>query len=318
MIFKLNIWLRAIRFRFLAASAIAVTCGLALTIWYQPQNFSIIYAFLTYIGIFCLHSSVDLLNDYWDFKRGIDLRTKKTKFSGGTGVLPQGLLKPSHVYFAGMALLVIGLMIGGIFVYFKGFVIAIILLFAALSIVLYSSKLVNWGLGELFVGAKGALIVVGTFYVQNTSISLESVTLGIIIGLLSSLVLFINSIPDIIPDRQMGRKTLAIMMENRSNRFILAFTVGMSVGIYFLTIGFFSTLINSYISLIPCLLLIPYIGQMLFRFKNFLYDFKRLNGDYYIRIMANTVLFSRFYGISLIVGIILAFFLPDMGHSKVN
>lgn len=307
MIFKLDIWLRAIRFRFLTASAIAVTCGLSLTIWYQPQNFSLISSVLTYIGIFCLHSSVDLLNDYWDFKRGIDLRTKKTKFSGGTGVLPQGLLKPSHVYFAGISFLILGLIIGGIFVYFKGFVIAIILLFAALSIVLYSSKLVNLGLGELFVGAKGALIVVGTFYVQNTVISLESIILGSIIGLLSSLVLFINSIPDIVPDRQMGRKTLAIIFEKRSNLFILMFTIGLIVGIYLLTLGFFTTLINSFFTIIPCILLIPYIGLILYRFKNFLYKFKRLNDDYYINIMANTVLFSRFYGISLIVGIIFAF-----------
>ena len=307
MILKLNIWLRAIRFRFLAASAIAVTCGLALTIWYQPQDFSSIYAILTYIGIFCLHSSVDLLNDYWDFKRGIDLRTKKTKFSGGTGVLPEGLLKPRQVYLAGIFFLILGLIIGGIFVYFKGFIIAIILLFAALSIVLYSSKLVNWGLGELFVAAKGALIVVGTFYVQNSIITLESVVLGIIIGLLSSLVLFVNSIPDIVPDRQMGRKTLAIMINERSNRFILMFVVGINVGIYLLTIGFFSTLINSSFSIIPCILLIPYIGLMLYRFKNFLYNFNRLNDDYYIRIMANTVLFSRFYGISLIIGITFAF-----------
>ena len=198
-------------------------------------------------------------------------------------------------------------MIGGIFVYFKGFIIAIILLFAALSIVLYSSKLVNWGLGELFVAAKGALIVVGTSYVQNSSITLESVVLGIIIGLLSSLVLFVNSIPDIVPDRQMGRKTLAIMINERSNRFILMFVVGINVGIYLLTIGFFSTLINSSFSIIPCILLIPYIGLMLYRFKNFLYNFNRLNDDYYIRIMANTVLFSRFYGISLIIGITFAF-----------
>ena len=307
MILKLNIWLRAIRFRFLAASAIAVTCGLALTIWYQLQDFSLIYAILTYIGIFCLHASVDLLNDYWDYKRGIDLRTKKTKFSGGTGVLPEGLLKPHQVYLAGIFFLILGLIIGGIFVYFKGFIIAIILLFAALSIVLYSSKLVNWGLGELFVAAKGALIVVGTSYVQNSSITLESVVLGIIIGLLSSLVLFVNSIPDIVPDRQMGRKTLAIMINERSNRFILMIVISINVGIYLLTIGFFSTLINSSFSIIPCILLIPYIGLMLYRFKNFLYNFNRLNDDYYIRIMANTVLFSRFYGISLIIGITFAF-----------
>ena len=151
----LKIWLRAIRFRFLAASAIAVTIGLVLSYWYQPNGFNVFFAFLTYLGIFCLHSSVDLLNDYWDYKRGIDLVTKKTKFSGGTGVLPEGLLKPHEVYRAGILFLVFGLLIGVYFVFIKGYVVGLILGFATLSIVLYSTKLVNLGLGELFVGIKG-------------------------------------------------------------------------------------------------------------------------------------------------------------------
>src|SRR6185312_3136594 len=167
---KLAIWLRAIRFKFLAASAIAVSNGLVLSYGYQSSNFNIFYAILTYIGIFCLHSSVDLFNDYWDFKRGIDLITKKTKFSGGTGVLPEGLLKPKEVYRAGIIFLLLGLSIGSLFVFVKGYVIALILGFATLSIALYSNKLVNIGLGELFVGIKGVLIVIGSFYVQTSTI----------------------------------------------------------------------------------------------------------------------------------------------------
>ena len=66
---KLAIWLRAIRFKFLAASAIAVSNGLVLSYGYQSSNFNIFYAALTYIGIFCLHSSVDLFNDYWAGKK---------------------------------------------------------------------------------------------------------------------------------------------------------------------------------------------------------------------------------------------------------
>src|SRR6476646_299254 len=180
MIFKLDIWLRAIRFRFLAASAIAVTCGLALTIWYQPQNFSLIYAILTYIGIFCLHSSVDLLNDYWDFKRGIDLLTKKTRFSGGTGVLPEGLLKPREIFRASILFLILGLSIGIFFVYIKGYLVALILGFATLSIILYSTKLVNVGLGELFVGIKGMLLVIGAFSVQTGYIIMDSIIIVVV------------------------------------------------------------------------------------------------------------------------------------------
>src|SRR6476469_9542182 len=116
---KLEVWLRVIRFKFLAASAIAVTNGLALSYCYQPNNFNIFYAILTYIGIFCLHSSVDLFNDYWDFKRGIDLLTEKTRFSGGTGVLPEGLLKPREIFRASILFLILGLSIGIFFVYIK-------------------------------------------------------------------------------------------------------------------------------------------------------------------------------------------------------
>lgn len=302
---KLNIWLRAIRFRFLAASALAVTCGLALTFLYQPQNFNLFYAILTYIGIFCLHSSVDLLNDYLDFKRGIDLKTKKTKFSGGTGVLPEGLLKPRHVYLVGISFLVLGLIIGIFFVIFKGYIIALILTFATLSIVLYSSKIVNMGLGELFVGIKGMLIVVGTFYVQNSTINGESIFGGIIIGFLSSLVLYVNSVPDIKPDKEMGRKTLAILLERENNLFLLTFISCLFVIIYALTIIFFLIFIGNELSLVPTLLLSPLGGIILYNFKRFLIDFDRINDGYYEKIMAKTVLFSRLFGVSLVTGIFL-------------
>ena len=45
-------------------------------------------------------------------------------------------------------------------------------------------------------------------------IILESIIAGVVIGLLSSLVLFINSIPDVRADKEKGRKTLAIILEN--------------------------------------------------------------------------------------------------------
>jgi 1,4-dihydroxy-2-naphthoate polyprenyltransferase len=245
--FNLGIWLKAIRFRFLAASAISVTCGLVLSLWVDPSGFNISSAMLVYLGIFCLHCSVDLLNDYFDFKRGIDLRTKRTKFSGGTGVLPEGLLSSRSVYLAGIAFLFVGLFIGTIFVLSKGYVIGIILSFAALSIILYSTKLVNVGLGETFVGIKGMFIVIGTFYVQTSIITTESIVLGLVAGLLSAIVLFINSIPDIQADREGGRKTLAIIFNMHSDKLMYYFFIGMFIAIYSTTLLFFIKLDNSII-----------------------------------------------------------------------
>ena len=213
----LSVWFRVIRVRFLLASVIAVSVALALN-WWQNSNIEFFDAILTFVGVMALHASVDLLNDFWDFKRGIDTKTTRTKMSGGTGVLPEGLLKPSSVYRAGVAFLIIGSVIGGYFIIINGYsvitdgiTIAVILGFAILSIYFYSTKIVDSGLGEFFVAVKGCMIVIGTFFIQSGEISIESILAGIVIGSLSSLVLFIASFPDYDADKSKGRKTLVIV-----------------------------------------------------------------------------------------------------------
>ena len=132
--------------------------------------------------------------------------------SGGTGVLPEGLLKPKSVYNAGILFLVIGGLIGGYFVVLHGVVIGVILAFAIVSIYFYSTKIVNWGLAEVFVAVKGTLIVMGTYYIQNSELTDVSVLSGIVVGVLSSLVLFVTSFPDHDADKEKGRRTLVILL----------------------------------------------------------------------------------------------------------
>ena len=207
----ISVWLRVIRVRFLLASVIAVLVGLALN-WSQNSTIGYFDAILTFAGVMALHASVDLLNDYWDFKRGIDTKTTRTKMSGGTGVLPEGLLKPSSVYRAGVLFLIIGSLIGSYFVITNGILIAIILGFAILSIYFYSTKIVDSGLGEFFVAIKGSMIVIGAFFIQSGEVNFESILAGVVIGTLSSLVLFIASFPDHDADKSKGRKTLVIVI----------------------------------------------------------------------------------------------------------
>ena len=207
----IRIWLRAVRIRFLLASVISVCLGLAINAW-QNRTLDVGFAALTFIGVAALHASVDLLNDYWDYKRQIDTNTHRTKFSGGTGVLPEGLLKPVQVYRAGMLLLIAGSVIGAFFIYERGVTIAIILVFAIVSIYFYSTRIVDSGLGEVFVAVKGTMIVLGTYFVQCSHITLEPILAGIVSGVLSSTVLFVNSFPDYEADKSHGRKTLVIVL----------------------------------------------------------------------------------------------------------
>ena len=100
-------WLRAIRVKFLLASMIAVLVGLSVTYW-KIGHIDYIYSLLTILGVASLHASIDLLNDYWDYVRGIDKYTKKTRFSGGSWSITRECIHPRTVYIAGIVFLCVG------------------------------------------------------------------------------------------------------------------------------------------------------------------------------------------------------------------
>jgi len=288
----ISTWLRVIRVRFLLASVVAVSAGLAIT-WWQTGNITLFDAVLTMAGVLCLHASVDLLNDYWDFKRGIDTTTQRTKMSGGSGVLPEGLLKPTQVYVAGVIFLVIGASVGIYFVATDGIIIGIILAFAVVSIYFYSTKLVNWGLAEVFVTIKGTMIVVGTYFVQTQQITEPVVLCGIIVGVLSSLVLFITSFPDYDADKAKGRKTLVISLGKQNSCSILWVFPAIAYGI---TI----TAVISEIFPISCLIILATIPLIIKSGHKLKQNYEELTN--LIPAMSSTLYFSRITGALLVVG----------------
>jgi 1,4-dihydroxy-2-naphthoate octaprenyltransferase len=215
--------------------------------------------------------------------------------SGGTGVLPEGLLKPSSVYRAGVAFLIIGSAIGGYFVITDGITIAVILGFAILSIYFYSTKIVDSGLGEFFVAVKGCMIVIGTFFIQSGEISIESILAGIVVGSLSSLVLFIASFPDHDADKSKGRKTLVIVAgkENAAKLFWIFPIVSYSA----IVIGVSANLFPVF-SLIVFLSLPLMIKSGIGLRKN--YD----SIENLVPYMSSTLMFGRISGALFVVGLL--------------
>ena len=291
----LSYWLRAIRIRFLLASVIAVSLGLSVT-WWHSGAIDIFQAALTMAGVIALHASVDLLNDYWDFKRGIDTKTKRTGMSGGTGVLPEGLLKPKSVYNTGILFLVAGGLIGGYFVVLHGVVIGVILAFAILSIYFYSTKIVNWGLAEVFVAVKGTLIVMGTYYIQNSELTDVVVLSGIVVGVLSSLVLFVASFPDHDADKEKGRRTLVILAGRQKAVSIFYIFPIISYGII---IGCVAMSIIPVFCLIS-LAAIPVVISSIRKLKSSISD-----EDKIIPAMKSTLTFSRMAGALFVIGFLI-------------
>ncbi len=293
----ISYWLRAIRVRFLLASVIAVSLGLSLT-WWNSGSIDIFQAILTMSGVIALHASVDLLNDYWDFKRGIDTKTKRTSMSGGTGVLPDGLLKPKSVYNAGILFLVIGGLIGGYFVVLHGVVIGVILTFAIISIYFYSTKIVNWGLAEIFVAIKGTLIVMGTYYIQNSDLTDISIMSGIVVGSLSSLVLFVTSFPDHDADKEKGRRTLVILLGRKNATSIYYIFPIVSYGVIIGCVIMSMIPVFCLISLVA----IPVAINSIKKLKSSISSEEKI-----IPAMSSTLLFSRLAGTLFVIGFLIGY-----------
>ena len=78
---KLKVWFLETRPQFLLLSVVLAFLGTTIA-WYDG-DFHLGYAMLAFLGLLLCHISVNVLNDYFDYKSGIDLEAKRTPFSGG-------------------------------------------------------------------------------------------------------------------------------------------------------------------------------------------------------------------------------------------
>ncbi|MDD5038089.1 MAG: prenyltransferase [Dehalococcoidales bacterium] len=209
---SLKIWFLETRPQFLLLSVVLVFLGTCIA-WYDGA-FHPGHALLALFGLLMAHISVNTLNDYFDYKSGLDLETKRTPFSGGSGILPAALLKPKDVLRLGLASFLLALVTGIYFVVTldRGWYLLPLLIVAAICVLLYSpvilrSRWPEWAPG---VGL-GTLPVLGAYFVQ-TATYLPAIVASVPSGLLVHNLLLLNEFPDVEADRKAGRKTLPITM----------------------------------------------------------------------------------------------------------
>lgn len=201
---KFLIWINGIRPRFIFGATVTSTVlGLALA--FSAGFFDPLYAILTLMGCSIANAGVNVLNDYFDYKSGIDLKTPPTPFSGGSRVLPEGLVDAQSWYKFGLTLLMVAFAIGIFLALSRGWLVLPLILVAALSMYFYSQKISHWGLGEASVCLNFMLLVTGTYYVQVQRIDFAPVYVGLIQGIFIANILYINQFPDYYADRAGGR-----------------------------------------------------------------------------------------------------------------
>lgn len=202
----------AARLPFLGLSITSLLLGVALASASGGRLDSLILA-LALLGGLLAHLGVNALNEYVDFRSGLDLRTRRTPFSGGSGALPRLPQAERGVLALGLAA-VIGSALSGLCLAWIASPWLIPIGLAGLALVVGYSPWINrrpWlclvapGLGI------GLLMVPGLVLALTGTLDRTSALLALVPFAMSNSVLLMNQLPDIEPDRSAGRRNLAIL-----------------------------------------------------------------------------------------------------------
>ncbi len=206
-----RIWLIEIRPRFLLISVALALLGTSIA--WRNGFFNFSYAVLAFIGLVLWQISVQVLNDYFDYKSGVDLKTHRTPFTGGSGILPAHLLKPVSVLKFGLLSFALALPIWAYLIIVKGLLLLPIIGVGAVCVLIYTPFLTRWRLGELSSAlGMGILPTLMFYFVQTGGYSAEAVVAAIPAGILIFDVHLLNEFPDVEADKTGGDRTLPIIL----------------------------------------------------------------------------------------------------------
>ena len=182
---------------------------------------------LTVLGIFCIEIAKNASGEIFDFDSGTDQAVApedRSPFSGGKRVLIDGLLTRRHTIAISAVTYLLGIALGLIIAFF------------------YHAppfKFSYRGLGELVVGlCYGPLIAAGTYLVQRGAITLETISVSTVLGLLIAAFLWVNEFPDYRADLASGRLNLVVRLGRpKAARAFLVIVMVAAIGLMLLPLA---------------------------------------------------------------------------------
>ncbi len=206
------------RLPFLVLPPACVLLGAGTAVW-SNREINVFYLLLAFVGALSAHISVNALNEYDDFKSGLDFVTHPTPFSGGSGTLPKNPEKAHFALVTGLVTLVITAIIGIYFLYIRGLWLLPLGVIGIITIVAYTKWLtrnpylclIAPGLGF------GLTMVMGTNFVLTGSYSWTSFVASMVPFFLVSDLLLLNQFPDVGADKGIGRRHLPIEIGRKAS-----------------------------------------------------------------------------------------------------
>ena len=207
----LKAWLGVARAPFLILPVTLVAAGAAAAAYEGAFRWEA--TILALVGLVALHAAVNALNEASDMRTGIDLHTRRTPFSGGSGTLPSGRLSVRATRLFALGAMALGAAIGVYFALQLGWAFGALMALGAAAVLLYSDVFARSGLGEVFAGlGLGALPVWGAAWVQGAPPGRAALWAGVPAFLMTFDLLLLNEFPDEDADRGGGRRNLVLLL----------------------------------------------------------------------------------------------------------
>ena len=219
--------------------SVAVAFAIFESIDIDPVNLALIF-----LGALAAHISVNMLNEYHDYRTGLDLQTQRTAFSGGSGTLPASPELAESVFFCGLLCLVFTALIGLYFLWAIGWGLLPVGLSGMLLVYFYSSQITRRPLLCLLAPGLGfgPFMILGAYYILNCHYSFAVLMTSFIMLFVASNLLLLNQFPDLEPDRAAGRLHLPILVGRKNAALVY---------VLFLVMAYVLLLLSVYLKLLP-------------------------------------------------------------------
>ncbi|MFC2065392.1 prenyltransferase [Chloroflexota bacterium] len=206
-------------FLILAPACVAVGVG---TAYLQTGSINWLHILLVLVGAVSAHICVNAFNEYFDFKSGLDDKTTRTPFSGGSGTLQAQPELEKAALLLCLVSLAVTAAIGIHFVLLQGWELLPIGFLGLLLLVTYT----NWWIRSPIVCLVapglgfGILMVMGTHFALAGSFSWASFVASLVPTFLVSDLLLLNQFPDVEADKSIGRRHFPITIGRKASSYI--------------------------------------------------------------------------------------------------
>jgi len=209
------------RLPFLILTPACVLLGLGTAVWSVGEVRALHFA-VALIGAVASHISVNAFNEYFDFKSGLDFKTERTPFSGGSGTLPEKPELAGRALGTAIVSLAIVALVGVYFLRVWGWWLLPLGIAGILVVVAYTPWLAHNAFLCLIAPGLGfgSLMVVGTHFALTGEYSWTAFVASLVPFFLVSNLLLLNQFPDVEADRSVGRRNYPVVIGRRASSLI--------------------------------------------------------------------------------------------------